>query len=197
MNINIVKKVYGKSIVFENFKAELDENKMNFIIGSNGTGKTTLLNIIFGLDTDYEGKVSKDLNYSNIAMIPQDNSLYEKYTVEQVLNVALEYNGTFEENHDLLKGISLDQKINSLSGGQRQRVSIYSALIKKSNVIILDEPTSSLDIDTKKEIITVLNKLLDDKIMLIVVTHDESFINEFENSNIIKINGGKSWIVFY
>jgi len=96
-----------------------------------------------------------------------------------------------------LKKIGLEDKINSypdeLSGGQKQRVAIARTLVMKPKLILLDEPTSALDKEMKKEVINLITKMVKDDMTLLIVSHEEEFVNKISDK-IIHIKKGKAII---
>lgn len=159
-----------------------------FIVGKSGSGKSTLLNMIGTLDDISSGDIVVDghefskmkekdfqeYRSSYLGFIFQDFLLLEEFTVYE--NVELALNISSESNHkqimDILTKVGLkdmETKFPSeLSGGQRQRVAIARALIKNPKMILCDEPTGNLDYKTSKQILDILKKQSEDKLVLIV-----------------------------
>ena len=210
-------KVY-KSKSGESFKA-LDNFSYSFlnrglvgIYGDSGCGKTTLLNLIGGIDTLTSGDIlidnksltkfkNKELDaYRNqeIGFIFQDDNLIGNLNVFENVSLALSLRKINSKKRKELVSESLkevgildkEKKYPSeLSGGEKQRVTIARALIKKPRIILADEPTGSLDKENSFEIMKIL-KELSKKYLVIVVSHDENLLNEFSDE-IIKIAKGK------
>ena len=210
-------KVY-KSKSGESFKA-LDNFSYSFlnrglvgIYGDSGCGKTTLLNLIGGIDTLTSGDIlidnksltkfkNKELDaYRNqeIGFIFQDDNLIDNLNVFENVSLALSLRKINSKKRKELVSESLkevgildkEKKYPSeLSGGEKQRVTIARALIKKPRIILADEPTGSLDKENSFEIMKIL-KELSKKYLVIVVSHDENLLNEFSDE-IIKIAKGK------
>ncbi len=181
-----------------------------FITGKSGCGKTTLLNVIGGLDDADSGEIlllgksfekftHGDLNdYRNtfIGFIFQEYNLLNEFTVEKNIEIAMELQGqhTDPEAVDaLLKQVEIDglrkRKPTELSGGQRQRLAIARALVKNPRIIMADEPTGALDSNTGIQVIETLKKLSKDK-LIIVVSHDQEFAEKYAD-RIIKLVDGK------
>lgn len=210
-------KVY-KSKSGESFKA-LDNFSYSFlnrglvgIYGDSGCGKTTLLNLIGGIDTLTSGDIlidnksltkfkNKELDaYRNqeIGFIFQDDNLIDNLNVFENVSLSLSLRKINSKKRKELVSESLkevgildkEKKYPSeLSGGEKQRVTIARALIKKPRIILADEPTGSLDKESSFEIMKIL-KELSKKYLVIVVSHDENLLNEFSDE-IIKIAKGK------
>ena len=210
-------KVY-KSKSGESFKA-LDNFSYSFlnhglvgIYGDSGCGKTTLLNLIGGIDTLTSGDIlidnksltkfkNKELDaYRNqeIGFIFQDDNLIDNLNVFENVSLALSLRKINRKRREELVSESLkevgildkEKKYPSeLSGGEKQRVTIARALIKKPRIILADEPTGSLDKENSFEIMKIL-KELSKKYLVIVVSHDENLLNEFSDE-IVKIAKGE------
>ena len=174
----------------------LKKGKIYYIKGHNGTGKSTLLNIIIGLIKEFE---SGSVYYNNIDMkeldiykirrelfsvVPQEYIL-EDAELEEILNNItearelksnLQYKGVMDDVHKLIKKINIKvskNEKNTYSGGENQKLSIVKAILKKSEVLIMDEPTSALDIEGTEILKEILMKLKVDKI-IILISHEES-----------------------
>lgn len=180
-------KKYGELTVYENFNLTLEEGKVTCILGESGSGKTTLLNAIASL-TDYSGEITK-LKCSYIFQTPR---LIPNLTVFG--NLKLICNDE-RKISDMIERVRLSYKAQSypvsLSGGQAQRVAIARAFLYDSDILLMDEPFSSLDLKVKAEIIGLFFELWKkDGRTSLFVTHD---IDEAAtlSHRIIVINGGK------
>jgi len=200
-NINIKDLAFGydnrKNLIFENVNLSFDKGNIYGLVGETGSGKTTLLNIITGLIKPSNGSVMynnfeiNDKTHKKISYVSQ-NTYLQNSTIKN--NIAF---GCNEEDIDFIKIESclehakLEQLINNLpegietniselganfSGGQIQRLSIARALYADSNLIIFDEPTSSLDETTKKEILNMISKIKENRI-IIIITHSKKDLN--------------------
>ncbi|KOR23888.1 ABC transporter [Clostridium sp. L74] len=175
-------KSYGDKIIFKDLNLNFEKNRITAILAPSGYGKTTLLNIIAGLDKLDSGKfIMKSQNlsymfqedrllpwltvYENIAFVLKSNTF--KCEIESIINKYLDLVKLKE-----YKYYTLDK----LSGGMKRRVALARAFAYKSEVLIMDEPFKGIDLALKKEIIFSFLKLWEkDKKTVIVVTHD---INE-------------------
>ena len=163
-------KKYGEKVVYDNFNLDIEENKILVILGESGSGKTTLLNAMANL-TDYDGEIL-GVN-PPVSMVFQKDYLVPNLTVEQNLKLVC-------KNKDVLKALksvgmedSAKSYPKSLSAGMSRRISILRALIFDSALLLMDEPTNSLDIALKNKIYDILKNLKDEyKKTVIVVTHD-------------------------
>lgn len=190
-----VSKSYTDKMILENINLEVEQGDRVVILGKSGSGKTTLLNIIATIDSDYSGNIYlfnnclSKLKSSEIAKIRrdqlgfifQDFGLLENFTVEENIllpsrsaGINLKKDEYFNKLIDVLNIENLLKKYPSeLSGGEKQRAAIARAIIKKPKLVIADEITSALDIQTSKELISYLDDAVTKfKITLLMVTHD-------------------------
>ena len=188
-------------IVLKNVSATFEEATFYAIVGSSGSGKTTFLSLLAGLDNPVSGKVlyggedirKKGLNYHrrhNVSLVFQNYNLIDYLTTEE--NVKL---GGRKNAEELLREVSIpreDWKRNvlQLSGGQQQRVAIARALASEAKVLLADEPTGNLDEDTAGEIIELIKKTAHELgKCVIVVTHSKQLAEEADV--VLEISHGK------
>ncbi len=185
------------------------ETGLVFITGKSGCGKTTLLNVIGGLDGIDGGEIfiqdkkfsafsaAEYDSYRNtfIGFIFQEYNLLPEYTVEKNIKMAMELQGRKadeEEFETLLKDVEIEKLRNrkpaELSGGQRQRVAIARALVKQPRIIMADEPTGALDSGTGIQVLDTLKKL-SKKTLIIIVSHDQEFAEKYAD-RIIHLEDG-------
>ncbi|MBE6132689.1 MAG: ABC transporter ATP-binding protein [Erysipelotrichaceae bacterium] len=186
------------AIGIQDINLELFQNEIVVIVGDSGAGKTTLMNVITGIDTYEEGDMiindqstadfsKEDFdNYrnDNVGFIFQNYNLIESYTVldnvmAPLLARGVDYKEAKIKAKKIIEDVGLKHRIhtrsNKLSGGEKQRCVIARALVVESKILACDEPTGNLDSKTGKEIISLIHKFSDNKLVLIV-THDfESF----------------------
>lgn len=189
---------------------KFEEAGMVFILGKSGSGKSTMLNLLGGLDKYdsgeiiVKGKSSKDFSQSEfdsyrntyLGFIFQEYNILPEFTVGANIALAMELQGkkaTDEELNKLLDEVDLagyaGRKPNELSGGQKQRVAIARALIKNPDIILADEPTGALDSKTGKQVFETLQKLSKTK-LVIIVSHDREFA-EYYGDRVIELSDGK------
>lgn len=210
--VNVSKK-YKNNNVLKNINLEINKGEVVSIIGKSGCGKSTLLKCINRLENIDDGNIYFDniditeMNISNlrqkIGIVFQEYNLFEHLTVLQNLTIGLtkikKYSDVYAKKESLkvLKKIGLEDKINSypdeLSGGQKQRVAIARTLLMKPKLILLDEPTSALDKEMKKEVIKLITNMVKDDMTLLIVSHEEEFVNKISDK-IIYIQNGKAII---
>lgn len=169
IKINSLNKSYPKTQVFSDFSLEIEKGKVTCILGESGSGKTTLLNVLAGL-TDYSGQVDKvDCSY-----VFQTPNLFPNLTARQNLELVCKDK---EKIQALAKDFRIDQKLDSypkhLSGGQCQRVALLRGVLFDSQVLLMDEPFSSLDLKVKSLVIERLKSMLKEQSRtVLMVTHD-------------------------
>ena len=188
------------------------ENEFVSILGPSGSGKTTLLNIIGGLDKYDSGdliineistKKYKDRDWDSyrnhrIGFVFQSYNLISHQTVLSNVELALTLSGISKKERirrakTALKEVGLlehvHKKPNQLSGGQMQRVAIARALVNNPDILLADEPTGALDSDTSVQIMNLLKKISENK-LVIMVTHNPELANTYSN-RIISLKDGK------
>lgn len=185
LNIEHVSKIFGEKKIFDDVSYGIHEGDKIGIIGINGTGKSTLLKIIAGLEEPDEGKVIKQ-NGLRITYLPQNPEFPKEATV---LSYVAEGNHEYEAESVLNRlGISdHEAKIETLSGGQKKRVALARTLVKPADLLILDEPTNHIDNEMAMWLEEYLNKF---KGAIIMVTHDRYFLDRVTNK-ILEISHGK------
>ena len=184
LNIEHVSKIFGEKKIFDDISYGIHEGDKIGIIGINGTGKTTLLKIIAGLEETDEGQVIKQ-NGLRITYLPQNPEFPANATVLSYVTQEKEY-----EARNILNKLGItdhDATISTLSGGQKKRVALAKALVNPTDVLILDEPTNHLDNEMVVWLEDYLNKF---KGVIIMVTHDRYFLDRVTNK-ILEISHGK------
>ena len=204
--------------VLQKISYKFKKGKMYSLMGPSGSGKSTLLNLISLIDRPTSGSIKIEnklidfntpnkndiLRANKIGIIYQQDSLLPDFTALENIyfaslaagnNKQLSLNKAFI----LLKKVGLRNRSehypSQLSGGEKQRISIARALINDPQIILADEPTGSLDIETAKEIFDILKKQINSERIIIFATHNRFFANksdcllEMINGNIKSING--------
>ena len=187
LNIEHVSKIFGEKKIFDDVSYGIHEGDKIGIIGINGTGKTTLLKIIAGVEETDEGQVIRQ-NGLRITYLPQNPEFPKDATVLGYVTQVTQ-DKKYEARNILNKlGITdHDAQISTLSGGQKKRVALAKALVNPADVLILDEPTNHLD----NEMVTWLEEyLIKFKGVIIMVTHDRYFLDRVTNK-IMEISHGK------
>ncbi len=186
---NITKK-FNDLILFDRFNFKINDGEFVCFSGASGSGKTTLLNIIGLLEPIDSGELiingvqytttKQKLEYyrTQVGFLFQNFALIENKTVEQNLEIVAKENRTSCSIMDVLDKVGLQDKLNSkiytLSGGEQQRIALARLFLKKSNIILADEPTGSLDAKNAQIVMRSLLDLNQQGKTVILVTHDET-----------------------
>ncbi len=192
LSLNNISFAYGKTPVFKNLSLQFDMGKMYCITGKSGAGKTTLLSVLSGLanptegDITYDGKnIAKMDKYKfrscYMGVVFQSFNLLTKFTALENVILSMDIAGIKGIDKkakalELLKSVGLDEeeanrRVLLLSGGQQQRVAIARAISYGPDIILADEPTGNLDIDTQNEIMEIFRRLTDEGKCVILVSH--------------------------
>ena len=197
--------------VLKNISFKVYKGEFLAIMGSSGSGKSTMMNILGCLDNQYEGKyildgidISKstenelsEIRNKKIGFIFQSFNLLPRLTALENVELPLIYSSVpKEERHkranELLEMVGLKDRThhrpNELSGGQRQRVAIARALVNNPSIILADEPTGNLDSKSEAEIIEILQKLNKMGKTIVIVTHEPN-IGEIAQRKIVFKDG--------
>lgn len=194
-----VHKYFGKNHVLKGIDLSVERNEVVAIIGASGSGKSTFLRCLNGLETIQKGSIfvegkevtsilnSPQINQlrQDIGMIFQSFNLFPHYTVLGNITLALvkvkKMNKKEAEEiaYKFLDKVGLKEKAltypYNLSGGQQQRIAIARALAMNPKVMMFDEPTSALDPETVKDVLDVMEELAQEGMTMIVVTHQMGF----------------------
>ena len=199
-----LRKIYGSGEnevhALDGVSISVEEGEFVAVIGTSGSGKSTLLNMIGGLDRPTSGSVTirgkellkmKDEELTifrrrNIGFVFQNYNLLPVLNVYENIVYPIEIDGGKTDTRfvkEIIHTLGLEQKLknmpNNLSGGQQQRVAIARALATKPAIILADEPTGNLDVDTVAGIVKIFKELAhEDKKCVIAVTHSEAFAAE-------------------
>ena len=193
LTVSGITKSYSRRLLFDDASFFLQEGEKAGVLGINGTGKSTLLKMIAGMDEPDQGEIIM-ANHVVVRYLPQNPVFEEEETVLQSVvrgNKTKENEWTIEADAKAMLtrlGITnFDDKCANLSGGQRKRLALVSVLLSPADILILDEPTNHLDNEMADWLEDVLKKW---RGALIMVTHDRYFLDSVSN-RIIEIDKGK------
>jgi zinc transport system ATP-binding protein len=183
--------------ILDNITFTVNEGDILGIIGPNGAGKSTLFRCMLGLLEDYNGEITifghdirKDRRVlQEIGYIPQQRSLDQTFpaTVQEVVSLGLTDQGYSKQKiNSAIRTVELeahkDRRIGELSGGQQQRVLIAKALVNDAKLLILDEPTTSIDVETQSKFYSLIRTLNQkNKVTILWSSHDLDAINKIAN----------------
>ena len=183
----------GETEIIANHDVNFDIEKGEFVIilGASGAGKSTVLNILGGMDTNDEGEVwidgvnisnfdEKQLTYyrrDDVGFVFQFYNLVPNLTAKENVELAAEIVKDAWDAEEALEAVGLGHRLHNfpaqLSGGEQQRVSIARAIAKKSKILLCDEPTGALDYQTGKQVLKILQEMSRDYgATVIIVTHN-------------------------
>ena len=187
----------GETEIIANHDVNFDIEKGEFVIilGASGAGKSTVLNILGGMDTNDEGEVWIDgVNISNfdetqltyyrrddVGFVFQFYNLVPNLTAKENVELAAEIVKDAWDAEEALKAVGLGHRLHNfpaqLSGGEQQRVSIARAIAKKPKILLCDEPTGALDYQTGKQVLKILQEMSRDYgATVIIVTHNTALV---------------------
>ena len=173
IRVDNVSKSYGDKHVLSNVSCEFEDGKIYCIMGESGVGKTTLIRLIMGLEKPDEGYISSSKQFA--AAFQEDRLLEDRDAVDNVMFVMKNGGIKMRERteqylSELLPEDRLHIRVDSLSGGMRRRVAVARAMLSDRSTIILDEPFTGLDDETKRNVIHFIKKWQNNR-TVIVVTH--------------------------
>ncbi len=178
--------------ILENINLPIEEKITTVIVGFSGSGKTTILNIINGIESVDSGFIHKKENIS-IGYVTQHANFIEELTIEENLLLATYKKKNILNIYEIAEEFNclhiLKKKPKNLSGGEKQRINIIRGIILNPKLLILDEPTSSLDYDNKFNIVNYLNNIQTKKeLTIVLVTHDLEILENISNKKVFKIS---------
>ena len=211
---DLVKKYNGRKVVLNGVSFSVDESEFVMIYGKSGCGKTTLLNILGGLDRPTSGSVVIDgesisalsedelakMRLEKIGFVFQDFNLILDLTVRENIALPLRFSGkedggridTMMEKFDI-KPLA-NETANKISGGEAQRVAIVRALMNEPKIILADEPTGNLDAENTANVMKMFGLVREDfGTTIVLATHDKELARHATAT--VFLDGGKAAIV--
>ena len=217
MNIIEVKdltKIYGETYALNKVNLAVNKGEVISIIGPSGSGKSTLLRTIIDLETITSGVVyieGHDIKHENLSkqkkkeimlktgMVFQNFNLFPHMSVGENIQKTLlvvkkvSISDAKLKTKEVLEKVGLSDKINNypneLSGGQKQRVAIARAMALNPDILLFDEPTSALDPELVKEVLDIIRKLKDEKITMMIVSHEMKFVRDISDRIVVMEKG--------
>lgn len=211
IHIKNLTKYYGagesRCKVLDQVSLDIKDGEFVVILGASGSGKSTFLNVISGLETmdegsvSYDGKLLENMSEKELTRFRKDNTAYifQQYYLLPNLNVEKNVKMGAELDHNkeyraCIEAVGLGEKLkkfpSELSGGEQQRVSIARALAKNPKVLFLDEPTGALDENTGRSVLDYILKLhREQNFTMIMVTHNANIAETADR--MIRMNSGR------
>ncbi|MFT4416681.1 ATP-binding cassette domain-containing protein [Fredinandcohnia humi] len=206
ITIKNVSKAFEDKVLFSNLNLNIEDGEFVIFSGPSGCGKTTLLNMVGAIEKIDSGEIQVDgidiskrknqLQYfrKKVGFLFQNFALVDNKTVRENLRLVRKDSKTNITMEKALESVGLidkiDKKVYTLSGGEQQRVALARLMLKKSDVILADEPTGSLDKNNAKIVLNILKELNEQGKTIILVTHDEEVKKQGSRViNLVKNNG--------
>ena len=214
VEVKNLKKQYGDNVILKNINLHVDRGEVVSLIGPSGSGKSTILRCIVDLESITSGEVlieGNNLTDKNVdkkikkEMLLKTGMVFQTFNLFPHLSVRNNIVRTLKlvkkmavmeaENiaNKMLDLVGLSDKIdsfpNELSGGQKQRVAIARALALQPDIMLFDEPTSALDPELVKEVLDIIRKLKQQKITMLIVSHEMNFVREISDRIIVMEKG--------
>ena len=210
IEVKNLRKNFGKNEVLHDINLTVNRGEVVSLIGPSGSGKSTILRCIIDLETITDGDIfieGKNLKDKKLkkeillktGMVFQSFNLFPHMTVRNniVRTLKLVKKSSVSEAtkivKEVLEVVGLADKIDNfpseLSGGQRQRVAIARALALRPGILLFDEPTSALDPELVKEVLDIIRKLKNEKITMLIVSHEMNFVKEISDKVVVLENG--------
>lgn len=214
VEVKNLKKQYGDNIILKDINLYINKGEVISLIGPSGSGKSTILRCITDLESITSGDIlieGNNLTDKNVdkkikkemllktGMVFQTFNLFPHLSVRnnivKTLKLVKKIDATKAETiaQKMLDLVGLSDKMNSfpneLSGGQKQRVAIARALALQPDIMLFDEPTSALDPELVKEVLDIIRKLKQQKITMLIVSHEMNFVREISDRIIVMEKG--------
>ena len=203
IRINHITKSYDAVKALDDVSLNIDRNEVVSIIGYSGSGKSTLIRCIAGLENYESGSIVTDIpprkGYGGIGMVFSRSNLFPHLTILQNLTLApikvlgISKEQAEEEAIRILDQVGIwsvkDEYPDTLSSGQRQRAAIARSLMMKPEILLLDEPTSSLDPVSTGEVFNVLSNLKNQNMTIVLVTHSIDFARSISDRIVFMSDG--------
>lgn len=207
-----VSKIYRMGEVeikaLDNISFEIEKGEFVVVLGNSGAGKTTILNILGGMDTVTSGVLTvdgQDISHANereltdyrrfdIGFVFQFYNLVQNLTAKENVDLALQICSDPMDSRYVLKMVGLENRMNNfpsqLSGGEQQRVAIARAVAKNPKLLLCDEPTGALDYKTGKQVLKVLQDMcFKEKMTVVMITHNSALADM--GQKIIRVKSGE------
>ena len=214
VEVKNLKKQYGDNIILKDINLYINKGEVVSLIGPSGSGKSTILRCIVDLESITSGEIlieGNNLADKNVdkkikkemllktGMVFQTFNLFPHLSVRNNIVKTLKLVKKIDTSEaetitkKVLDLVGLSDKMNSfpneLSGGQKQRVAIARALALQPDILLFDEPTSALDPELVKEVLDIIRKLKEQKITMLIVSHEMNFVREISDRVVVMEKG--------
>ncbi|ATH08805.1 hypothetical protein BIY24_12860 [Halobacteriovorax marinus] len=192
---------FGTTVGLRHVQFSVEKGEVVFITGASGAGKTTLLKVLAGDIEPDSGRVKRPDSSVFISQVFQDLRVFGNLSCRENLNFSYDpkfYNSRKEFDKDVMElsrivGITdrLDIKMKNANGGLKQKIAIIRALLSRPDIIVCDEPTSSLDAESARKIFDILNLYnVKRKLTVIWASHNKELVKQF-SGRIVHLDGGR------
>lgn len=193
IKIENLSKSFGEKKLFEGLNETIEDGSFIVVSGKSGCGKSTFLNILGNLEKYDTGRILIDdeeiekIGHARylrdyVSFLFQNFALIENKTVKQNLSIIKKKNRSGISIKEALERVGMLDKLNTkvykLSGGEQQRVALARVLLKKSKIVLADEPTGSLDEENARIVIDILKKMSEEGKTVIMVSHNKDYLIE-------------------
>lgn len=181
IKIQNLSKKFNNKVIFNSINLEIPSNKITFIVGKSGIGKTTLINLIAGFTKKDSGKISffksgNEIENPLVDVVFQDFNLIESLSIKNNILIANHILNRYVENHEIeneasainINSQKLNRLVKNLSGGEKQRAAFLRSSSRNADFILLDEPTGNLDQENSIALLDLLVKISQNKTVLVV-----------------------------
>ena len=214
VEVKNLKKQYGDNIILKDINLYINRGEVVSLIGPSGSGKSTILRCIVDLESITSGEIlieGNNLTDKNVdkkikkEMLLKTGMVFQTFNLFPHLSVRnnivktlklvkkIDTSGAEVITKKMLDLVGLSDKMNSfpneLSGGQKQRVAIARALALQPDILLFDEPTSALDPELVKEVLDIIRKLKEQKITMLIVSHEMNFVREISDRVVVMEKG--------
>ncbi|NVY96397.1 ATP-binding cassette domain-containing protein [Lactobacillus sp. DCY120] len=189
---------FGNQLVFQQVSFQVQRGDFFSIVGPNGAGKTTLLRLILGQLKPTQGHLHLNLALQKMGYVPQFRNLDSEYPLSAQAFVELKLTHSYwpwltasekKQVAQALTAVHLQNQVRArvgrMSGGEKQRVYLAQALVAEPELLILDEPTASLDTQAKLEVMDVVAELNQRGTTVILITHDEALLARYSTKKLV------------
>lgn len=195
IEVKNLEKKFPDKYLFKDASFTINSGEFISVIGKNGTGKTTFLRILMGIDKKYSGSISFEKNDIKFGYVPQFRNIDDDYplSVQSFIELNLQKDGFIIKNSNDKKRIKealektgltklKNKPLGVTSGGEKQKTYLAQAIVNNPDILILDESTASLDGVAKEQLMTLVKKLNEENNMTIIfVTHDYELARKYTN----------------
>ncbi|AGN00690.1 ABC-type multidrug transport system, ATPase component [Salinarchaeum sp. Harcht-Bsk1] len=194
LSLREVSFAFGSVTVLEDATLDLDAGTLTALVGPNGSGKTTVLELLAGLRSPNSGSVSRPGGTArSVAYLPQTPQFRSGFTARETLSFYMDLVDDERSPTDLLERVGLegaaDRRVEALSGGMTRLLGVAQALVGDPPVVVLDEPTSGLDPDVADHIFATVEAIARDGRTVVIASHDLEAIEETADRVVTLVDG--------